>query len=69
MKYQVLKGVTVIAVVAYLCVGTWFAYALKSSMPALNWSGAAYVALTWPGELKAWPFSWRPPICTCFFNV
>lgn len=43
------------AVLVYLAPGIWFAYALKTSIPAVSWPGAAYVAATWPTWLKGSP--------------
>lgn len=49
------------AVALYLGAGAWFGWALWSSMPAVNWMGASYIAVTWPLWLKASPVSLPVP--------
>lgn len=51
---------------AYLAIGSWFGYALYISMPALNLAGAAYIAVTWPAQLKVSPV--HPPIGAWMFT-
>lgn len=43
------------AAALYLAVGAYFGWALCTAMPAVNWMGGAYVALTWPTWLKVSP--------------
>lgn len=39
----------------YLLIGAYFGFGLKTVMPAVNYYGAVYVALTWPTWLKGSP--------------
>ena len=63
-------GIPGLIVGLYLGVGAYFGWALCTAMPAVNWMGGAYVALTWPTWLKvspiklpipSWMFSFEEP--------
>lgn len=39
----------------YMGVGSLSASLLMTAIPAVNWMGAAYIALTWPAWIKGSP--------------
>jgi len=41
----------------YLLIGAYFGFSLSITMPAVNFAGASYVALTWPLWTKASPIT------------
>jgi hypothetical protein len=52
---QLRRLAVIVPATLYLSVGASFAAALSAAIPAINWKGATYYALTWPLQLK-----WSP---------
>jgi hypothetical protein len=66
MKNKIKISIAAALGAVYLAIGSWFGWAVYISLPALNLAGAAYIAVTWPAQLKGSPV--HPPVAYWMFT-